>query len=137
MKIIIDTNVVLDVLLNRTEFLQYSREVLKLSSQNKVTGLITTNTITDIFYVIRKNSKDALKSRQAIAQLIKLVALEAIIPNDISLALTSNMNDFEDAIMSFAAKRIKADYIVTRNTADFINSPVAAITPADFISKLC
>jgi len=134
MKIVIDTNIVLDVLLNRTEFLQASHNILKLSAQNKVTGILTTNTITDMFYVLRKNSKDALKSRQAIAQLIKLVTLEAIVPADISLALTSDISDLEDAIVCFAAKRIKADYIVTRNISDFINSPVSAITPADFLA---
>jgi len=135
MKIIIDTNVALDVLLNRTEFLQSSHDILKLSALDRVNGFLTTNTITDMFYVLHKNSKDALKSRQAIAQLIKLVTLEAVVPSDISLALASNITDLEDAIVCFAAKRIKADYIVTRNTTDFINSPVPAITPADFMDS--
>ena len=135
MKIIIDTNVVLDVLLNRTEFLQSSHGILKLSAQDRVAGFLTTNTITDMFYVLNKNSKDALKSKQAIAQLIKLVTLEAITPSDISLALASNIIDFEDAVLCFAAKRIKADYIVTRNTSDFTDSPVQSMSPAEFIGK--
>ena len=135
MKIIIDTNVALDVLLNRTKFLQASLDILKLSAQDRVNGVLTTNTITDMFYVLHKNSKDALKSRQAIAQLIKLVTLEAIVPSDISLALASDITDLEDAVVCFAAKRIKADYIVTRNTTDFINSPVPAMTPVDFMDK--
>jgi len=135
MKIIIDTNVALDVLLNRTEFLQSSHDILKLSAQDRVSGFLTTTTITDMFYVLHKNSKDALKSRQAIAQLIKLVTLEAIAPSDISHALASDITDLEDAVVCFAARRIKADYIVTRNIIDFINSPVPAITPTDFIDK--
>jgi hypothetical protein len=76
-----------------------------------------------------------LKSRQAIAQLIKLVTLEAIIPNDILSALASNITDLKDAVVCFAAKRIKADYIVTRNITDFINSPIPAITPVAFMNK--
>jgi len=135
MKIIIDTNVALDVLLNRTEFLQASHNILKLSAQDKITGILTTNTVTDMFYVFRKNSKDAVKSRHAVAQLIKLVTLEAIVPADVSLALASDITDLEDAVVSFAAKRIRADYIVTRNTKDFTSSPVPAITPADFLNK--
>jgi len=135
MKIIIDTNVALDVLLNRTEFFQPSHDILKLSAQDRVVGFLTTNTITDMFYVLYKNSKDALKSKQAIAQLIKLVTLEAITPSDISLALVSNIIDFEDAVLCFAAKRIKADYIITRNTSDFTDSPVQAMSPACFIGK--
>ena len=135
MKVIIDTNVVLDVLLNRTEFLQTSHTILKLSAQDKITGILTTNTITDMFYVLRKNSKDAIKSKQAVSQLIKLVKLEAIVPADVSLALVSDITDLEDAVVCFAAKRIKVDYIVTRNTKDFTNSPVTATTPVEFINK--
>jgi len=78
MKIIIDTNVALDVLLNRIEFLHASYTVLKLSALGKITGILTTNAVTDMFYVLRKNSKDAIKSRQSVSQLIKLVTLEAI-----------------------------------------------------------
>ena len=135
MKIVIDTNVALDVLLERTGFLQASHSVLKLSAQGRVNGFLTTNTITDMYYVLHKNSKDATKSKQAIAQLIKLVTLEVITPDDISLALTSNITDFEDAVLCFAAKRINADCIVTRNTSDFAKSPVPAMTPAEFISR--
>jgi len=135
MKIVIDTNIALDVLLNRTEFLQASHNILKLSAQGKVSGFLTTNTITDMFYVLYKNSKDALMSKQAIAQLIKLVTLEATTPGDITLALASVMPDFEDAVLCLAAKRIKADYIVTRNVNDFTDSPVTAMTPAAFADK--
>ena len=135
MKIIIDTNIALDVLLNRKEFLQSSHHILKLSAQDKITGFFTTNTITDMFYVLYKNSKDALKSKQAITELIKLIKLESVIPMDISLALASNITDFEDAVICFVAKRIKVDYIVTRNAMDFKNSPVPAITPSDFIDR--
>jgi predicted nucleic acid-binding protein len=134
MKIIIDTNIALDVLLNRTEFLQPSNHVLKLSALGKVKGFLTTNTITDMFYVLYRNSKDASKSREAITKLIKLITLEAVLPSDISLALTSDIADLEDAVICFAAKRIKADYIVTRNIADYTNSPIPAIEPVDFIS---
>jgi predicted nucleic acid-binding protein len=135
MKIVIDTNVVLDVLLCRTQHLQASHDVLKLSAQNKVSAFLTTNTITDMFYVLYKNSKDALKSRLAIAQMIKIVSLEAVVPRDISMALESDISDLEDAIVCFAAKRIKADYIVTRNVKDFVKSPVPAIEPVHFMQK--
>jgi len=58
MKIVIDTNIALDVLLNRTEFIQSSHDILKLSAQDKVSGFLTTNTITDMFYVLYKNSNE-------------------------------------------------------------------------------
>ena len=120
---------------SRTEFLPDSHEILKLSAFDKVTGFLTTNTITDMYYVLYKNSRDAVKSRDAITQLIKLVTLEAVIPSDISFALASDIVDLEDAVVCFVAKRIKADYIITRNISDFTNSPVPVIEPVNFLSK--
>ena len=135
MKIIIDTNIALDVLFNRVEFFQESYEILKLTALESIAGFITTNAVTDMYFVLNKNSKDALKSRNAVEQLVKLVNLESIIPGDIMAAFASNITDFEDAVVSSAAKRIKADYIVTRNEKDFTSSPVPAIAPIDFLDK--
>ena len=62
MKIIIDTNIALDVLLNRIEFFQASHDILKLFALDKVAGFVTANAVTDMFYTLHKNSRDALKS---------------------------------------------------------------------------
>jgi len=135
MKILIDTNVALDVLLNRVQFVQAAHAVFKQSAQEKVLGVITTNTFTDMYYILYKQSKDAATSQMAITQLLKLVTLEAIIPADVSQALASNIADLEDAILCFAAQRLHADYIVTRNVADFTHSPVPAITPVEYMNN--
>ncbi len=135
MKILIDTNVALDVLLNRTEFFQASYDVLKLTALGRISGFVTTSAVTDIFYVLRKNSKDAAKSKDAILQLLKLVSLADVVATDITVALVSNMSDFEDAVVSTVAKRLKADCIVTRNTKDFSNSSIPAIEPQEFLNK--
>ena len=135
MKIMIDTNIALDVLLNRTPALQSSLAILKLAALDKITGIITTNAVTDMFYVLNKNSKDSVKSRSAVEQLLKLVKLEAVIPSDIFSAFSSDVDDFEDAVVSMVANRIKSDFIVTGNINDFTKSPVPAIKPCDFLSK--
>jgi len=135
MKVIIDTNIALYVLLNRVEFFQTSHDILKLSALDKIAGFITTNAVADMFYMLHKNSRDALKSKESLSRLLKLATLEAVIPRDIYFAFTSDIIDFEDAVMCSVAKRIKARYIVTRNTKDFKGSPVPAIEPVDFLSK--
>ena len=135
MRIIIDTNVALDVLLNRNDFLPASLDVLKLAAIDKVAGFITTKAVSDMYYVLYKNSKDVLKTKNAVEQLIKIINLESLIPSDITLAFKSDIKDYEDAVVCMVAKRIKADYIVTRNDADFINSPIPALKPADFLTK--
>ncbi|NSW81657.1 MAG: PIN domain-containing protein [Syntrophothermus sp.] len=136
MRLLIDTNVVLDVLMHRKEFFDASYEVLKLSALNKAEILITANTITDIYYIFQRSNKDHAKSKEAIVKLLKLVSIADVLASDVMNALSSKITDFEDALVGAIAKRVKADYIVTRNTKDFHNSPVPAIDPQNFLVQV-
>jgi len=136
MKILIDTNIVLDVLLRRTDFFDASYNVLKLATLGKVEALVTANSITDIYYILYRANKDIVKSKDAIVQLLSLVGIADVLASDIMTALSSKVTDFENALVGAIAKRAKADYIVTRNTKDFENSPVPAIDPQDFLLQL-
>jgi predicted nucleic acid-binding protein len=133
MKILIDTNVILDVLLHRNAFLDASYNVLKLAALDKVEALVTANSITDIYYILQRASKDPVKSKDAIVQLLSLVGIADVLASDVMTTLSSKVTDFEDALVGAIAKRIKADYIVTRNTKDFDHSPIPAIDPKDFL----
>lgn len=135
MKVLIDTNIVLDVLLRRADFFDASYNVLKLSTLDKTAIFVTANAITDIYYILRRANKDTEKSKEAIIQLLELVSIADVIASDIMNALPSKVTDFEDALAGVIAKRIKADYIITRNTKDFNNSPVPAIDPKDFLHQ--
>jgi len=135
MRILVDTNIVLDVLLRRTDFFNASYNVLKLSTLDKAEVLVTANAITDIYYILRRANKNADKSKEVIIQLLKLVGIADAIASDIMNALSSKVTDFEDALVGAIARRVKADYIVTRNTKDFSNSPVPAIDPINFLKQ--
>jgi len=135
MRILIDTNIVLDVLLRRADFFDASYEVLKLSALDKAEALITANTITDIYYILQRANKDYTKSKEAIVQLLNLVNIVDVLASDVMNTLSSKISDFEDALAATIAKRVKADYIVTRNTKDFHDSPVPAIDPNDFLAQ--
>ncbi|ADI00982.1 MAG TPA: PIN domain-containing protein [Syntrophothermus lipocalidus] len=136
MRLLVDTNVVLDVLMHRKEFFDASYEVLKLSALDKAEILITANTITDIYYIFQRANKDHAKSKEAIVKLLKLVTIADVLASDIMNALSSKVTDFEDALVGAIAKRVKAAYIVTRNTKDFRDSPVPAIDPRDFLAQV-
>ena len=136
MKILIDTNIVLDVLLRRTDFFNASYNVLKLATLGKAEAIVTANSITDIYYILHRANKEPIKSKDAIVQLLSLVNIADVLASDVMNALSSKITDFEDALAGAIAKRVKADYIVTRNTKDFNNSPVAAIDPKDFLIQL-
>jgi predicted nucleic acid-binding protein len=91
--------------------------------------------VTDVYYIIHQSTHDAEKSKEAIIGLTTLIDLCDTIASDIKAALTLPVNDFEDVVIGAIAKREKADYIVTRNEADFKDSPVPAISPAMFFEQ--
>ena len=136
MKAIIDTNIIIDVILQREEFLENSYQTILLASQKRFDGFIISSAVSDIYYIIRKNLSDSKMARQAIADIAELVSICDTRSIDISAALVSDMPDFEDAIVAAVAKREKADYIVTRNSRDFQNSPIPALTPKEFLNKI-
>ena len=120
MTVLIDTNVVLDVLCNRTDFVEESKKVLKLCEVKKINGYVSALSIANIMYIMRKeleNDKiqDIIKKLSLIFDIIDLTGIDLI------KASTLNFNDYEDAIQSVQAKRIKANYIITRNINDFLN----------------
>ena len=132
MKILIDTNVILDVLTGREPHFKASADVLKLCG-TRVTGLIAASQTTDIFYMLRREGKDAKSAKTILRKLTDNVKVINVTSDDIKNALSSNISDYEDALLACGAKRHKAEYIVTRNEKDFRQSPVTAITPAKFL----
>ena len=132
MKLLIDTNIVLDVLCNRKGFVENSSKVFKLCETKKLEGYLSAISIPNIAYILRKElSIEKLKT--IIVKLNIIFSIIELKPNDLILATDLYFNDYEDALQSVCAKRINADYIVTRNTKDFKNSPIKAITPEEIL----
>ena len=133
MKIMIDTNIVIDVYQNRAGFAQASVKILKLSECNKITGIVTASTITDIYYILGRHIKDRQLLSAMVQKFLTTVKLIDVLAADVTEAFNLPMDDFEDALFTQCAKRIKADYIVTRNPEDFVRSPVPCIEPDNFL----
>ena len=136
MKIFYDTNVVLDFLSQREPFYNDSSAVILLSAEKKLDGITGAGTITDVYYIIRRSTKNEKQTLKAITDLLNVLTLADTKAQDIQAALSLNRADFEDAVVIATALREKADYIITRNLKDFSNSPIPAITPSDFLKKL-
>ena len=136
MKVFYDSNVVLDLLLNRTEFLADSMAALKLSELGIVKGYISVVSITDIFYLVRKNLKDYNQAISKMQILFNIVNIGKADKKTAYSALNSGWNDFEDAVQYSVAKRLKAKYIITRNKKDFANSEIPVVSPAEFIALM-
>jgi len=134
MKILIDTNVILDVLVKRKPYAGESVSFLKLCG-HQITGCIATSQTTDIFYLLRRYGKDSDEAKDVIKKLSKNIKVLDVTAADVDNALASLMPDYEDALLACLAKRQKAKYIVTRNEKDFRQSPVQAVSPSLFLSN--
>lgn len=135
MKVLIDTNVILDVLCKRQEFFEDSSKVMKYCEVNKIEGVISALSIPNIIYIMRKEL-DAEKTKDIIEKLQLIFTVADLKSDDIKKALSLNFDDFEDALQSACASRIKADYIVTRNIRDFKNSRITAIKPSELLERI-
>ena len=135
MKIVIDTNVILDILQRREPFVHSSVKILRLVEARQIKGYITANSVTDIYYVLRRSVKDKNEVYNSIGTLLQLVDIIAVTARDITEALCPGVKDFEDELISVCAQRIKADFIITRNPKDFSEQCVPALTPDEFLKK--
>ncbi|MCQ2240303.1 PIN domain-containing protein [Treponema sp.] len=132
----IDTNILLDIFLNRIEFLDNSRKIFDLCKDNVVSGKLAAHTITNLFYILRKNYND-FQRRGIILSLFEIFDVVSVDKNRlVSVLEKSNFKDFEDSLQDECAYAINADYIITRNTKDFEGSMVKALTPEEFLEKV-
>ena len=135
MKVLIDTNSILDVLCSRREFLDDSVKIFKLCEIKKIDGCISALSIPNIVYIMRREL-DAVKTRDILGKLSLIFTIADLRAEDLVRAAEMDFKDYEDALQSACATRIKANYIITRNIKDFANSKVAAIKPSELFDRL-
>ena len=135
MRVLIDTNVILDILQKREPFFTDSYRALRRALENDAECLISASAATDIFYALRKSLGSAQQAKEHIDQLAQVVSFADVQCMDIHTALMRAMPDFEDAVVDAVAERNGASYILTRNIKDFAGSVVPAILPADFLNQ--
>ena len=132
MVLLIDTNILLDVLQNREPFYEKSSRIWGLCEYGDAYGCISSLTFANIVYNMRKELTP-LKIKNLVNRLTKFLGFVDLTVLDIIKAAQMHWNDFEDALQSAAAERVKADYIITRNVKDFEQSNIKALTPEDFL----
>ena len=129
MVVLFDTNVVLDVLLKRDGLFQESANAIKKCKKNGDKIYVSASAITDIYYILRRNTKSDKIAFEGIKTLTRLFQIAEVNSVCISKALRSELDDFEDAVLDGVATNIKADYIITRNTKHFKKSQNNIIGP--------
>ncbi len=134
MRILVDTNVVLDLLLAREPFVHEASKIFAMVERGEVEGLLCATTLTTVDYLLGQ-SLSQKETREAIRQLLNLFDVATVNRVVLSAAADSAMRDFEDAVLAQSADHSGAERIVTRNTADFKESPVVAIDPSEFLAQ--
>lgn len=135
MKLLIDTNVILDVLCNRPDFVEDASKIFKLCEIKKVDGYISALSVPNIVSIMRKEL-DSAKIKEILEKLSLIFTIVDLKAEDIKKAANLDFKDYEDALQSICAKRIKANYIVTRNIKDYSNSPITAIKPSELLERI-
>lgn len=135
MKILVDTNVILDVLCNRPEFVEASSKLWKCCEVNQIEGYISALSVPNIVYILRKELTPQ-KTQQLIQQIMMIFKVVDLKATDLKSASELNADDYEDAIQMCQASRIHADYIVTRNIRDFKESKVLALKPSELLERI-
>lgn len=135
MKVWLDTNVILDVLCNRPEFVDVSADVWKQCEVHNIEGYVSSLSILNIVYIMRKELTQE-KINDIVRQLSMIFNVVDLKADDITKATNLPFSDYKDAVQSVGASRVKAQYIVTRNIKDYKGSKVPAIKPSELLERL-
>lgn len=135
MKILIDTNIIVDVALEREPFFAESDRILTFVEEAQIQGYISASTFSDLYYIIRRD-RGRDWTLEFLRQLATFCQVATVDNSVISIALTCKFKDFEDAIQYSTAVINLIDAIVTRNPRDFpVNTP-RILTPNQLIIEL-
>lgn len=133
MKILIDTNIMLDLLTVREPFFRFAKAIFELCDQKKIEGYIAAHSFTKAYYILRKHKPDA-ERRTVLLKLCEIVSVAGVDESKITGALKRDgFSDFEDCVQDECAAACGADFIITKNVGDFERSRVKAVTPEEFL----
>lgn len=135
MKILIDTNIILDLIQSREPFSENASKIINSCVKKENEGYISAHSLSDILFILRKDK--TVEERKAL--ILNLCSFFTVIPEDknfyTAVCQNNNWNDLEDGLQMKCADFEKLDYIVTRDAGKgFNNSPVKVISAEDFLN---
>ena len=135
MKILVDANIALDVLLERHPHYISGAQILGLS-RGGIELFVSASIITDIYHIVRKNQKSKTAAINLLKTLLTSVDIAAVTSSEIRRTIDLDWDDFEDAVQYAAGENISVDYIVTRNTSDFKSTVLPVVAPDELLNIL-
>ena len=135
MKLLIDTNIVLDVLLKREPFYQDAVKVMNMAQYNDVREYISASAVTDIYYIAYRQIKDRTLVLELIKRLLMVVSVAAVSEREIRNALKAGWKDFEDAVQYSVAFLNEMDGLITRNPKDYEEADINIWSPEQVLRE--
>ena len=136
MRALVDTCVIIDALQSRVPFAEDAQRIFIYSANNQFEGYITAKSVADIYYLTHRLTHSNVETRKILSKLFTLFHLLDTTSLDCRKAISSEITDYEDAVMVETAIRSEMDCIVTRNVKDYIKSSVKVCEPSELIKIL-
>ena len=135
MKVLLDTNIVLDLLLEREPFFYSAKEIFLLAEKRSFNAYLSALSITTIHYLVAKELGKE-EADNTVELLLKIFDVTVLDKNVFQIALLDNGKDFEDSVIYSSAFTNEIDYIVTRDKKGFVKSKVKILEPYEFLEIL-
>lgn len=136
MIVLVDTNVIMDFMMKREPYAEDAIRIIDLCNRKQLTGYIAAHTISNLFYILRKDFTVSQR-KEMLTALCGIFEISGIDRSKILAALDNQgFTDFEDCLQMECALEIGAEYIITRNTSDFRNSGISAVEPKIFLEMI-
>jgi len=135
MRVLFDTNVVLDLLLERVPYVEEAQILFEYVERGEITGMLGATTVTTIHYLASKALGEK-EARGVLTTLLNLFDIAGVTRVVLQEALDSGNRDYEDAVLIAASVHAGVDVIVTRDAKGFDKAAVAVMTPGEFLASL-
>ncbi len=133
-QVFLDTNVIVDFLAERENFYEDAAIIMSLGLNKKIKLHAASMSFATVSYLLKANGIEVIKN--LIANFCQACNVDVIDADCVNFAVSSDFKDFEDAMQFRCAQKAKCNYIITRNTKDFIASAIPALTPKEFIAQI-
>lgn len=136
MRVLIDTNIILDFFLEREPFRTDAEALFQAIQSKQVRGYVTATTVTDIFYIARRQTRSIERARQAVSETLAVMQICLVNRPILEQAFASALTDFEDAVQLACAIANNLDAITTRDTEGFAGGTLPILSVGELLERL-
>lgn len=136
MRVLVDTNIMLDALLEREPFFGDARALMEAIDSGQVVGYVTATTITNIFYIVGRQTRSIERANLAVSETLAAMQICLVDRDILEAAFAFNMRDFEDAVQLACAIAENLEAIITRNPQDFEGAGLPILSARQLFESL-